>query len=278
MDWGTLIFNYGRLEVRCFLVASALAWFDRYHIDGLRVDAVASMLYLDYSRKEGEWLPNKYGGRENLEAIAFLKRFNETVYGEYPDIVTIAEESTAWGGVSKPTYLGGLGFGYKWDMGWMHDTLDYLSMDPVHRKFHHNRLTFRMLYAFTENYMLPLSHDEVVHGKRSLLSKMPGDDWQKFANLRLLFGWQSVQPGKKLLFMGGEWGQGREWNHDHGLDWHLLETGWHQGVLRWVADLNRVYNNEPALHEQDCRAAGFEWVDCNDATSSILSFLRKSAR
>jgi 1,4-alpha-glucan branching enzyme len=274
-DWGTLIYNYGRNEVSNFLISNALFWLDKYHIDGLRVDAVASMLYLDYSRKAGEWLPNKFGGRENLEAIAFIKRFNETVYGEYPDVVTFAEESTAWGGVSKPTYLGGLGFGYKWDMGWMHDTLDYFSKDPVYRKFHHDRLTFRMLYAWTENFVLPLSHDEVVHGKGSLLGKMPGDMWQKFANLRLLYGYMYVQPGKKLLFMGGELGEWDEWNHDKSLDWHLMQWPIHQGLQRWVRDLNTIYRGEKALHELDCDQAGFEWVDCCDWESSTVSLLRK---
>jgi 1,4-alpha-glucan branching enzyme len=275
-DWKSCIFNYGRHEVRSFLLSSALFWLDRYHVDGLRVDAVASMLYLDYSRQPGEWVPNHYGGNENLAAIYFLRRLNEEVYRHYPDVQTIAEESTAWPMVSRPVYVGGLGFGLKWDMGWMHDTLGYMRRDPVHRQHHHNELLFRMLYAFSENFVLPLSHDEVVHGKGSLLSRMPGDTWQQFANLRLLYGYQWAQPGKKLLFMGSEWGQGREWNHDHGLDWHQLDHGWHQGVLRWVADLNRVYRGEPALYEQDCRGAGFEWVDCNDASSSIISFLRKA--
>jgi 1,4-alpha-glucan branching enzyme len=274
-DWGTFIFNYGRREVSNFLISNALFWLDKYHIDGLRVDAVASMLYLDYSRKEGEWSPNQYGGRENLEAIDFLRRFNECVYREYPDIVTIAEESTAWPMVSRPVYLGGLGFGLKWDMGWMHDTLAYLELDPVHRKYHHNRLTFRMLYAFGENFVLPLSHDEVVHGKRSLLSKMPGDDWQKFANLRLLYGDLYAQPGKKLLFMGGEFGSWHEWNHDTSLDWHLLEQPLHQGLHRWVRDLNTFYRGEPAMHQLDCDPAGFAWVDCNDAENSVVSLLRQ---
>jgi 1,4-alpha-glucan branching enzyme len=278
-DWGTFIYNYGRNEVSNFLISNAVFWLDRYHIDGLRVDAVASMLYLDYSRKAGEWVPNQYGGRENLEAISFLRKFNEVVYGEFPDIATFAEESTAWPGVSKPTYVGGLGFGYKWDMGWMHDSLKYLSQNPIHRKYHHNELTFRMLYAWTENYVLPLSHDEVVHGKGSLIGKMPGDDWQKFANLRLLFGWMYAQPGKKLLFMGGEFGQWREWDHDVSLDWHLTEEGplkgQHEGVQRWVRDLNAAYRREQALHELDCDAAGFEWVDCCDADNSVVSLLRK---
>jgi 1,4-alpha-glucan branching enzyme len=274
-DWGTFIFNYGRREISNFLISNALFWLDRYHIDGLRVDAVASMLYLDYSRKAGEWLPNRYGGRENLEAIEFLRRFNERVYGEYPDIMTFAEESTAWGGVSRPTYTGGLGFGYKWDMGWMHDTLKYMEHEPVHRRFHHNELTFRMLYAFTENYVLPLSHDEVVHGKRAILSKMPGDDWQKFANVRLLFGYMYAQPGKKLLFMGGEFGQWDEWNSDTSLDWHLLQWPPHQGLQRFVRDLNTLYRGEPALYENDCDPAGFEWVDANDYEQSVICFVRK---
>ncbi|HJT79363.1 MAG TPA: 1,4-alpha-glucan branching protein GlgB [Gemmataceae bacterium] len=274
-DWGTFIYNYGRREVSNFLISNAVFWLDKYHIDGLRVDAVASMLYLDYSRKEGEWVPNQYGGRENIDAVNFLRRFNEVVYREFPDIMTVAEESTAWGGVSKPTYLGGLGFGYKWDMGWMHDTLKYMSLDPVHRKFHHNVLTFRMLYAFTENYILPLSHDEIVYGKRSMLAKMPGDEWQRFANLRLLYGYMWTQPGKKLLFMGGDFGQWNEWNHDTSLDWHLLQWPPHQGLQRWVRDLNTFYRGEPALHEHDCDPAGFEWIDCNDWEQSMLSYLRK---
>jgi 1,4-alpha-glucan branching enzyme len=275
-DWNSFIFNYGRHEVRSFLLSSALFWLDRYHVDGLRVDAVASMLYLDYSRRAGEWVPNQYGRNENLEAIGFLRRFNEEVYKNYPDVQTIAEESTAWPMVSRPTYLGGLGFGLKWDMGWMHDTLQYFSRDPIHRHYHHHEATFRMIYAFTENYVLPLSHDEVAHGKGSLLAKMPGDDWQKFANLRLLFGYMSGMPGKKLLFMGGEFGQRNEWNHDTSLDWNLLQYPSHAGIQKWVADLNHMYRAEPALHEQDCRPEGFEWVDCNDAESSTLSFLRKA--
>jgi 1,4-alpha-glucan branching enzyme len=274
-DWGTYIFNFGRREVANFLIGNALFWLDRYHIDGLRVDAVASMLYLDYSRADGEWVPNQYGGRENLDAIHFLRRLNERVYGEFPGAFTVAEESTAWPMVSRPTFLGGLGFGYKWDMGWMHDTLDYLAHDPVHRRYHHDRLTFRQLYAFSENYVLPLSHDEVVHGKRSLLSKMPGDDWQKFANLRLLFGYQYTQPAKKLLFMGGEFGVWHEWNCDTSLDWHLLQYPPHQGIRRWVRDLNALYRAEPALHERDCEHTGFEWIDCCDADSSVLSYLRR---
>jgi 1,4-alpha-glucan branching enzyme len=274
-DWGTFIFNYGRKEVASFLISNALFWLDKYHIDGLRVDAVASMLYLDYSRKPGEWIPNEYGGRENLEAVEFLKRFNRTVYGAFPDAVTVAEESTAWPMVSRPTYLGGLGFGFKWDMGWMHDTLAYLARNPVHRKYHQHQLTFRGVYAYSENYVLPLSHDEVVHGKGSLIGKMPGDDWQKFANLRLLFGYQWTLPGKKLLFMGGEIGQWREWNHDASLDWHLLEGPLHRGLERWVRDLNTLYRGEPALHELDCEPAGFEWIECCDSENSVLIYLRK---
>ncbi len=277
-DWGSYIFNYGRNEVRSFLTSNALFWLDAYHADGLRVDAVASMLYLDYSRKEGEWIPNRFGGRENLDAIAFLRRTNEEVYHRHPDAQTIAEESTAWPMVSRPTYVGGLGFGFKWDMGWMHDTLEYMRRDPIHRKHHHDQLTFRQLYAFHENFVLPLSHDEVVHGKGSLLDKMPGDEWQRFANLRLLLAYMWAQPGKKLLFMGGEIAQWREWHHDESLDWHLLEHAPHEGVRRLVADLNRAYRAEPALHENDCDAAGFEWVDCADWQGSILSFLRRGKR
>ncbi|MDR7416663.1 MAG: 1,4-alpha-glucan branching protein GlgB [Armatimonadota bacterium] len=274
-DWGSAIFNYGRHEVQSFLLSSALFWLDRYHADGLRVDAVASMLYLDYSRPEGQWIPNEYGGRENLEAIAFLRRLNEAVYQNHPDVQTIAEESTAWPLVSRPTFLGGLGFGFKWDMGWMHDTLRYMSRDPVYRKYHHEELTFRMLYAFTENFVLPLSHDEVVHGKRSLLEKMPGDDWQKFANLRLLLGYMYGQPGKKLLFMGAELAQRREWSHEMELDWHLLTDPRHRGVQRWVRDLNHAYRTEPALHQLDCEPEGFEWVEPHDRDASVLVFLRK---
>jgi 1,4-alpha-glucan branching enzyme len=274
-DWHSCIFNYGRNEVRNFLLSNALYWLEKYHIDGLRLDALASMLYLDYSRREGEWLPNAYGGKENLEAIAFLRKFNEEVYKDYPDVQTIAEESTSWSMVSRPNYLGGLGFGMKWDMGWMHDTLKYLSLDPIFRKFSHNTLTFRMLYAFQENFVLPLSHDEVVHGKGSLLQKMPGDDWQKFANLRLLLGYMYSQPGKKLLFMGGEIAQWSEWYHEVSLDWHLLEYPSHHGAQRWVEDLNRVYRQEPALYEQDFSSAGFEWVDCSDVDHSVIAFLRK---
>jgi 1,4-alpha-glucan branching enzyme len=274
-EWGTLVFNYGRWEVVNFLLSNALFWLDQYHIDGLRVDAVASMLYLDYARKEGEWIPNEYGGRENLEAVAFLRRFNELVYGQHEGIVTVAEESTAWGMVSRPTYVGGLGFGFKWDMGWMNDTLSYIEHEPVHRKYHHNDLTFRMLYAFTENFVLPLSHDEVVHGKGALLSKMPGDDWQKFANLRVLLGYLYAQPGKKLLFMGGDIGQWREWSHDESIDWHLLQYAPHHGLQRWVRDLNTLYRAEPALHQLDCDPGGFEWIDCHDSDDSTLSLLRR---
>ena len=275
-DWGSYIFNYGRKELSSFLISNALFWLDKYHADGLRVDAVASMLYLDYSRKEGEWVPNRFGGRENLDAIDFLRRCNLEVYRAHPDAQTIAEESTAWPMVSRPTYVGGLGFGLKWDMGWMHDTLEYMRHDPIHRAYHHNEITFRQIYAFHENFVLPLSHDEVVHGKGSLLGKMPGDDWQRFANLRLLLAYMWAQPGKKLLFMGGEIGQWREWRHDESLDWHLLDYPPHQGVARLVVDLNRLYRDEPALHELDCDARGFEWVDCNDAHASVLTFLRKA--
>ncbi len=274
-DWHTLVFNYGRNEVRSFLISSAFFWLHKYHTDGLRVDAVASMLYLDYSRKEGEWIPNRYGGRENLEAIDFLRRFNEEVYKSYPDVQTIAEESTAWPMVSRPVYVGGLGFGLKWDMGWMHDTLEYMSQDPLFRRYHHSKLTFRMLYAFHENFVLPLSHDEVVHGKGSLIGKMPGDDWQKFANLRALFGYMYAQPAKKLVFMGGELGQWREWAHDGTVDWDLLDYPLHAGLQRWMAELNRLYRSEPALHELDCDPAGFEWIDCNDAEASVISLMRK---
>ncbi len=277
-DWGSSIFNYGRNEVRGFLLSSALSWLNRYHADGLRVDAVASMLYLDYSRKPGQWLPNKFGGNENLEAIDFLRRFNIEVYKEHPDVQTIAEESTSWPLVSRPTYLGGLGFGMKWDMGWMHDTLSYMSKDPVHRRFDHHQLTFRALYAFTENYMLPLSHDEVVHGKGSLLSKMPGDDWQKFANLRLLLAYMYAVPGKKLLFMGAEFGQWSEWNHEASLDWHLLDEPMHDGLSRWTGDLNRVMREEKPLHELDFDPAGFAWIDITDAEQSVISFMRRSSR
>ena len=275
-DWGSLTFNCGRNEVRAFLISSAMFWLGIYHADGLRVDAVASMLYLDYSRKEGEWIPNIYGGRENIEAIAFLRRFNEEIYKRHPDIQTMAEESTDWPMVSRPNYVGGLGFGMKWDMGWMHDTLDYMEKDPVHRKYHHNRLTFRLLYAYHENFVLPLSHDEVVHGKGSLLRKMPGDDWQKFANLRLLLGYMYAQPGKKLLFMGGEFGQWNEWYHDVSLDWGLLDYPLHKSLQHWVADLNGLYRKEEALHVLDFDPSGFEWIDCNDSQHSVVSLLRKA--
>jgi 1,4-alpha-glucan branching enzyme len=274
-DWDTLIFNYGRNEVRNFLVANALFWFDKYHIDGLRVDAVASMLYLDYSRKEGEWIPNRYGGRENLEAIDFIKKFNSKVYERFPGVVTIAEESTAWPGVTRPVHLGGLGFMFKWNMGWMHDMLTFMSKDPIHRHYHMDKLTFALLYAFHENFVLPLSHDEVVHGKASLLSKMPGDDWQKFANLRLLLGYMYGEPGKKTLFMGGEFGQWWEWDHEQSLQWDLLQYEPHQGLQRYVRDLNRVYVSEPALYEVDFDPAGFEWIDFRDTNANVVSFIRK---
>jgi len=275
-DWGSYIFNYGRHEVRAFLISSANFWFDKYHVDGIRVDAVASMLYLDYSRKEGEWEPNIYGGKENLEAIDFLRKLNEAVYIFNPGIFTVAEESTAWPMVTKPTYIGGLGFGFKWDMGWMHDTLRYFSKDPIHRKYHQQDITFRMLYAFNENFILPLSHDEVVHGKGSLIGKMPGDYWQKFANLRLLLSYMYGSPGKKLLFMGNEFGQFDEWNHDKSLDWHLLEFDSHKGIQNLVRDLNKIYKNETALHELDHDPEGFEWIDFQDVEQSIFSFLRKA--
>lgn len=273
-DWNTLIYNLGRTEVRNFLVGNGLYWLERYGVDGLRVDAVASMLYRDYSRKAGEWVPNVHGGRENLEAISFLKRMNEVVGTERPQAVTLAEESTAFPSVSRPTYAGGLGFHYKWNMGWMHDTLAYMSRDPIHRSHHHNEMTFGLVYAFTENFVLPLSHDEVVHGKGSLLSKMTGDRWQKFANLRAYYGFMYAHPGKKLLFMGCEFAQEQEWNHDHSLDWHLLDDSMHEGVRRLVKDLNRMYREVPALHQQDFTSAGFEWVEHNDASNSVLSFLR----
>ncbi len=275
-DWKSAIFNYGRNEVKCFLISSALFWLDKYHIDGIRVDAVASMLYLDYSRKDGEWLPNKYGGKENIEAIDFLKRLNHVVYENHNDVQMIAEESTAWPMVSKPTYLGGLGFGFKWNMGWMNDTLRYFKTDPVFRKYNHTNLTFSLLYAFSEQFMLPFSHDEVTQGKGSLVGKMPGDEWQRFANLRLLIGYMYGHPGKKLLFMGSEFGQVREWMHDESLEWHVLQFWQHSGMQNWVKDVNRVYKNEKALFEDDNSWAGFEWVDCNDTDNSVLSFLRKS--
>ena len=274
-EWNSYIFNYGRHEVRSFLISSALLWLEKYHIDGLRVDGVASMLYLDYARKEGEWVPNDYGGKENVDAITFMRRLNEEVYRSFPDAQTVAEESTAWSMVSRPTCVGGLGFSLKWDMGWMHDTLKYMTKDPIHRRHHHHSLTFRMVYAFTENFVLSLSHDEVVHGKGSLLGKMPGDEWQKFANLRLLYGYMFAQPGKKLLFMGGEFAQRAEWDHDSSLDWHLLHRSPHQGVQLLVQDLNKLYAHEKALHETDAEPSGFEWIDCNDADTSVLCMLRK---
>jgi len=273
-DWNTLIYNFGRREVANFLLGSALYWMDRFHLDGLRVDAVASMLYLDYSRAEGQWIPNRYGGRENLEAIDFLRRLNELVYGRHPGTFTVAEESTAWPGVSRPTWLGGLGFGYKWNMGWMHDTLNYFSKDSIYRRHHHHQLTFGLLYQYSENFVLPLSHDEVVHGKGSLFSRMPGDRWQKFANLRALYGWMFAHPGKKLLFMGGEFGQEREWNYNASLDWHLLEDPLHQGVLKLIRDLNHLIKSLPALHRLDADPAGFEWLDADDADHSIYAFAR----
>ena len=274
-DWKSYIFNYGRNEVREFLISSAFFWLDKYHIDGLRTDAVASMLYLDYSRKDGEWLPNKYGGRENLEAIEFLKKLNKEVYKSFPDIQMIAEESTNWPFVSRPVDSGGLGFGMKWNMGWMHDILEYLSKDPVYRGYHHDQLTFSLSYAFNENFVLSLSHDEVVYGKRSLLNKMPGDDWQKFANLRLLFGYMYTHPGKKLLFMGNEFGQWNEWDHEQSLDWGILEHEGHKEMQRWVSDLNQFYKKESALHELDFSPDGFRWIDCNDCSASVISFIRK---
>jgi 1,4-alpha-glucan branching enzyme len=275
-DWGTMIFNYGRNEVRNFLLSNALFWLDKYHIDGLRVDAVASMIYLDYSRNEGEWIPNEFGGRENLDAISLLKEFNEQTHKQHPGVLTIAEESTAFTGVSRPTYLGGLGFSLKWNMGWMNDTLRYMKHEPIHRKYHQDELTFSLIYAFTENFALPLSHDEVVHGKGSLLDQMPGDLWQKFANLRLLYGYMWTHPGKKLLFMGGEFGQWTEWNYDESLPWHLLEWESHQGVQRMVADINAVYRREPALHEVDFEGHGFEWIDCHNYEASIMAYMRKA--
>ncbi len=275
-DWGTMIFNYGRNEVRNFLLGNALFWLEKYHLDGLRVDAVASMLYLDYSREAGDWIPNQYGGNENLEAISFLKRLNELCHGEHPGVLTIAEESTAWTGVSRPTYLGGLGFSLKWNMGWMNDTLRYFSHEPIHRKYHHHDLTFSLLYAFTENFVLPLSHDEVVHGKRSLLDKMPGDVWQKFASLRSLLAYQMTHPGKKLLFQGGEFGMGQEWNCDASMDWHLLGTDWHSGIQRMMRDLLHLYKREPALHEVDFEWMGFEWIDHHDWEQSIITFIRRA--
>ncbi len=274
-DWKSMIFNYGRHEVRSFLISSAMFWLDKYHADGIRVDAVASMLYRDYSRKEGEWVPNRFGERENLEAIDFLRQLNTTLYGAFPDIMTFAEESTAWPGVSRPAHLGGLGFGYKWDMGWMHDTLRYLEREPIHRKYHHNEISFRAVYQFSENYIMPLSHDEVVHGKGSLLDRMPGDEWQRLANLRMLYGLQWTQPGKKLLFMGGELAQVSEWDHDSSVEWHLEGVPSHAGIAALVGTLNDLYKREPALHENDCDPKGFEWIDCTDSESTAIAFLRK---
>jgi 1,4-alpha-glucan branching enzyme len=275
-EWNTNLFNYGRAEVRNFLISNALFWLDKYHIDGIRVDAVASMLYLDYARKPGEWIPNQYGGRENLAAIEFLREMNTQVYAAFPRSLTVAEESTAWPMVSKPTWLGGLGFGFKWNMGWMHDMLEYMSKDPVFRAYEHDKLIFSLMYAFSENFILPLSHDEVVYGKGSLLRKMPGDDWRRFANLRLLFGYMFGHPGKKLMFMGDEFGQWSEWNHDSSLEWHLLDSAPHKQLQRWVRDLNTLLRGEPALHELDAEAAGFEWIDCKDAARSVVSFLRRA--
>jgi 1,4-alpha-glucan branching enzyme len=277
-DWNTFVFNYGRNEVQNFLINNALFWFDKYHIDGLRVDAVASMLYLDYGKREGQWIPNRYGGKENIDAINFLRAVNERVYEAFPDVMMIAEESTSWPQVSRPTYLGGLGFGYKWNMGWMHDMLDYMSQDSVFRSYHHSEITFSLVYAFTENFVLPFSHDEVVYGKGSMLRKMPGDDWQKFANLRLLYGFMFGHPGKKLLFMGDEFGQWSEWNHDASLEWNLLNDPRHAGMRRWVRDLNTLYRGQAALHEFDSNPAGFEWVDCKDSQRSVISFLRRGQR
>ena len=277
-EWSSYIFNYGRHEVRAFLISSALFWLEHYHLDGIRVDGVASMLYLDYARQPGEWVPNKFGGRENLEAMAFLKALNEAVYRDHPDVQMIAEESTAWPMVSRPTYIGGLGFGMKWNMGWMHDTLKYFSSDPIYRKHHHGQLTFSIWYAFWENFVLPLSHDEVVHGKGALIGKMPGNGWQQFANLRLLFGYMWAHPGKKLLFMGGEFGQRREWQHEESLEWHVLQYPEHRGLQHWMSDLNRLYRNEPALHELDFAVEGFEWIDFDDWQASVVSFVRKNRR
>jgi 1,4-alpha-glucan branching enzyme len=275
-DWGTLVFNFGRHEVRNFLLASALFWLREYHVDGIRVDAVASMLYLDYSRREGEWIPNQFGGREDLDAVAFLKELNEVMYGREPGIISAAEESTAWPGVSRPTYLGGLGFGFKWNMGWMHDTLSYFQQDPIYRRYHHHELTFSLMYAFSENFILPLSHDEVVHGKGSLINKMPGDKWQRLANLRSLYAYMWAHPGKKLLFMGGELAQEQEWSHERSLDWHLLESGEHAGIQRLVRDLNHIYREEPALWEVDSDPSGFWWVEPNDADANVIAFARRS--
>jgi 1,4-alpha-glucan branching enzyme len=275
-EWGTLVFNYGRNEVRSFLFSSALFWLEEFHLDGLRVDAVASMLYLDYSRNEAEWIPNQFGGRENLEAVSFLQQLNTITHGTVPGTITVAEESTAWPAVSRPVYVGGLGFSYKWNMGWMHDMLQYVKEDPVHRRWHHNKITFSMLYAFTENFILPFSHDEVVHGKRAMLDKMPGDVWQKQATLRTLYGYMFGHPGKKLMFMGSEFGQWREWNCEESLDWHLLEEPVHAGLARWVRELNAVYQREPSLHQVDFDGAGFAWIDCNDNENSVISLIRRA--
>jgi 1,4-alpha-glucan branching enzyme len=274
-EWNSAIFNFGRNEVRSFLTSSALFWFEKYHIDGLRVDAVASMLYLDYARKHGEWIPNRYGGRENLDAIDFLRQLNQSVYREYPDVTMIAEESTAWPMVSRPTEAGGLGFGLKWNMGWMHDTLEYMKLDPINRKYHHGQLTFSLIYAFHENFVLPLSHDEVVYGKGSLIGKMPGDDWRQFANLRALYGYMWTHPGKKLLFMGGEFGQRREWTHEGELEWWVAQLPEHAGVKQMLRDLNRVYRSEPALYEVDFSPDGFEWVDLGSGDISVIAYMRK---
>jgi 1,4-alpha-glucan branching enzyme len=273
-DWNSAVFNYGRNEVRSFLRSSAMCWLERYHVDAIRVDAVASMLYLDYSREAGEWIPNEFGGRENLESIGFLRDLNETIYAEHPDVATFAEESTAWPMVSRPTYIGGLGFGFKWDMGWMHDTLEYIQRDPIHRRYHHGEITFRSVYAFSENFTLPLSHDEVVHGKGSILARMPGDDWQRFANVRLLYGMQWTQPGKKLLFMGDEMATPTEWDHDGVIDWSLHDSESHVGVRRWVAALNELYRDEPALHLLDSNPDGFRWIIGDDAEHSVFVWAR----
>ena len=275
-EWGTLVFNYGRDEVRTFLLSNALYWLESFHADGLRVDAVASMLYLDYSRPEGEWLPNQHGGRENVEAVEFLKQLNAATHGRAPGTITIAEESTSWPGVSRPAYAGGLGFTYKWNMGWMHDMLAYVQQDPVHRRWHHDQITFSMLYAFSENFVLPFSHDEVVYGKQSMLNKMPGDAWQQHATLRALYGYLFGHPGKKLMFMGAEFGQRHEWNHDAGLDWPIAADPLHAGLQAWVRDLNHTYAREPSLHQVDFDAAGFSWVDCEDRDNSVISFIRRA--